>query len=108
MTRISKFYGIPKLHKPNHPLRPIISNTNCNTYKLSTWLSNILKTLLGNISPAHIKNTPDFIQKTHQLNPTTHQFLSFDVKSLFTSVPVDHTLQLLEEYITNNNIILPY
>src|SRR5678815_2084840 len=31
MTNIPQFYRIPKTHKQNTPLRPIISNTNSNT-----------------------------------------------------------------------------
>ena len=108
MTQIPQFYGVPKTHKPNVPLRPIIANTNPHTYKLAQWLSVQLKPLLSKISSSHLKNTEEFIKKTASLNPKTHKFISYDVISLFTSVPVAHLLQLLTTYINENNINLQY
>jgi len=32
------FYGLPKIHKPNIPLRPIVSQINGPTYKLSKYI----------------------------------------------------------------------
>ena len=37
-----KIYGLPKIHKPNTPLRPIVSCIQSPFYKLSKYLSNIL------------------------------------------------------------------
>src|SRR5678816_3143012 len=54
---LSKFYTLPKIHKENIPLRPIISNIDCITYKLAKWLSAELQPLIGNISTSHIKNS---------------------------------------------------
>src|SRR5678815_5048420 len=72
LPRLSQFYGIPKIHKQNNPLRPIISNTNSVAYKLSSWLSKQLKPLLGHISPSHLKNTEDFMQKTQHITAHTN------------------------------------
>ena len=41
-------YGLPKVHKPNVPLRPIVSFVNSPTYHLSKHLVNILSPLVGN------------------------------------------------------------
>lgn len=110
LPSLSQFYAIPKTHKPNLPLRPIISNTNCTTYKLSKWLANNLKFLVGNISTSHIKNSVSFIQSIKNINFSQYNPVSFDVVSLFTNVPVLFTLELLETYLVENNInlILPF
>ena len=42
-----KIYGLPKIHKPNAPLRPIVSCVKFPTYYLSTFLANILS-CIGN------------------------------------------------------------
>ena len=41
----SKLYGLPKLHKPNIPMRPIVSFCGSPTYQLSKYLTNVLKPL---------------------------------------------------------------
>ena len=38
-----KLYGLPKLHKPNIPMRPIVSFCGSPTYQLSKCLTNVLK-----------------------------------------------------------------
>ena len=40
-----KLYGLPKLHKPNIPMRPIVSFCGSPTYELSKYLTTILKPL---------------------------------------------------------------
>lgn len=104
LPSLSQFYAIPKIHKQNIPLRPIISNTNCITYNLSKWLADELKPLIGKISNSHITNTEHFIQKIRTYNFTNFNPVSFDVESLFTNVPVNFTIDLLEKHITENNI----
>ena len=39
-----KLYGLPKLHKPNIPMRTIVSFCWSPTYQLSKHLTNVLKT----------------------------------------------------------------
>ena len=40
-----KLYGVPKLHKPNTPMRPIVSHCGSPTYQLSKYLTTILQPL---------------------------------------------------------------
>ena len=40
-----KLYGLPKLHKPNIPMRPVVSFSGSPTYQLSKYLTNVLKPL---------------------------------------------------------------
>ena len=39
-----KFYGLPKIHKQDTPLRPIVSSTGTVSYNTSKELANILNT----------------------------------------------------------------
>ena len=43
----SKFYGLPKIHKPGIPLRPIVSSIGAATYSTAKELAKILKPLVG-------------------------------------------------------------
>ena len=56
-----KFYGLPKVHKRDIPLRPIVSSRGFISYEVAKELARILKPLVGS-SPHHIKNTGDYIE----------------------------------------------
>ncbi|KAL9952670.1 hypothetical protein ACROYT_G039958 [Oculina patagonica] len=43
-----RIYGLPKIHKADVPLRPIVSCVNTFAYDLSAYLANILSPLTGN------------------------------------------------------------
>lgn len=103
LPKMAYFYGLPKVHKDNCPLRPIVSNIDYITYKLSKWLSKELKPLVGNISRTHLINSEDFIGKIANINFTDKNVVSYDVVSLFTNVPLNLTLELLEEFLNEEN-----
>ena len=42
-----KFYGLPKIHKLDTPLRPIVSSCGFVTYGVAKELAKILKPLVG-------------------------------------------------------------
>ena len=42
-----KFYGFPKIHKPDTPLRPIVSSCRSVIYGVAKELTKILKPLVG-------------------------------------------------------------
>ena len=52
----SRIYGLPKVHKPQVPLRPIMSFVISTTYKLSKYLTMILSPLIGKRS-SYIRNS---------------------------------------------------
>lgn len=49
----SRIYGLPKIHKPNRPLRPVVSTIGSATYHLAKFLSNIITKILGK-TDAHV------------------------------------------------------
>ena len=46
-ARSGKFYGIPKMHKKDIPLRPIVPSIGSVTYGVTKELARILKILVG-------------------------------------------------------------
>ena len=88
-----KLYGLPKLHKPNIPMRPIVSFCGSPTYQLSKYLINVL-TPLTDESRHKLQSTENFIDaiKTIQIPDDHKLYVSFDVKSLFASIPLDLAL----------------
>ena len=79
-----KLYGLPKLHKPNIPMRPIVSFYGSPTYELSKYLTTILKPLT-NESRRKLQSTETFIDaiKIVQI-PDDYKLVSFDVYSTST------------------------
>ena len=101
-------YALPKIHKADVPLRPIIASVNSVTYSLSKYLSSLLKPLLGKISGSHIINSTDFVEKIRGIDLTDKVMVSFDVDSLFTNVPIDETLNFLEDFLPRSWVQLPF
>ena len=83
----AKLYGLAKVDKPNIPMRPIVSFCGSSTYQLSKQLTNILNPLT--VKSQHKLQSKDNVDaiKTVQI-PDDHKLVTFDVKSLFTSIPL--------------------
>ena len=87
-------YGLPKVHKPNVPMRPIVSFVHSPTYQLSRHLSDPLSPLVGQ-SPSAIRNSKEFADFiTTQILTDDELLVSFDVVSLFTNVPTDLAIKI--------------
>ena len=72
------------------------------TYQLALFVANILSPLIGK-SKHHINNTQSFVEQIHdlQLEPD-ESLVSFDVSALFTSIPVDKTLDIVRELLNKD------
>ncbi|XP_075547643.1 4-pyridoxate dehydrogenase-like [Dermacentor variabilis] len=82
-------HGLPKVNKPNVPLRPIVDYTRSPLYKLSAYLHQLLAPLIGK-SSTHVSNSCDFIEKVRDVSLDDDEVMvSFDLVSLFTSIPTD-------------------
>ena len=100
-----KFYGLPKIHKPHTPLRPIVSSCGSATYGVAKELAKILKPLVGK-SPHHITSTQDFVEQVKQIKLEPGECLSFyDVSALFTSVPIDPALNIIKDLLDKDNTL---
>ena len=91
-----KFYGLPKIHKPDMPLRPIVSGIGSVTEGCAKHLSKVLNAVKGNNGHA-IRNSIDFVKKVQDLEVTPGlKMVSFDVSALFTSIPIDLALKAIK------------
>ena len=96
---VPKFYGLPKIHKKETPLRPIVSSIGSVSYATSKELARILKPLVGR-SPYHVHNNQDLLEDLRSLKLEKDECLmSFDVKALFTSVPIQPAIQVIKKML---------
>ena len=61
-----RFYGLPKVHKPNMPLRPIVSSVGTITYGCARYLATVLTPLVGR-TKHHVMNSAEFIKEVKSL-----------------------------------------
>ena len=98
-THLPLFYGSAKLHKDGAPLRPIVSTIGSSTYKIAKRLNNALAPYAQQ-AISYVRNTTDFLEKLEDVTIDDDEVMvSFDVKSLFTSVPVDDAYAAIEQLV---------
>ena len=86
-----KLYGMAKVHKPNCPLRPVLSAINTPEYGLAKWLERQLKPLLNDIHST--LSSKEFVEKVTSIKTEKTDFMAtFDIKSLYTEVPVKEVI----------------
>ena len=110
-SRPGLYFGLAKVHKLNGstdvnqlPMRPVISNIGTATYELSKYLADLLRPLTK--SEYSIDSTKDFIDRIRQKGiPQGYEMVSFDVVSLFTSVPLDYTINLILDKIYREKLV---
>ena len=93
---VPKFYGLPKIHKSNTPLRPIVSSIGSVTYGVAKELSRIIKPVVGS-TEYHVNNSKEFIEEIKNFKLEEGECItSYDISALFTSVPVPSALDIIK------------
>ena len=91
-----KFCGLPKA---DTPIRPKVSSCGLVNYDVPKELTKILKPLVGK-SPHHINSTQDFVEQVKKVTLLPWKcHSSYDVTALFTSVPVNPALGIINDLL---------
>ena len=109
-AKIGRAHGSAKVHKEFEnipPLRPIIDTIGSTHYGVGKFLSKLLNPLTQNAynlkdsfeAADRIKGIPQ------NLYEEGYRLVSFDVKSLFTSVPLQKTVDIILDRVYNQNVI---
>ncbi|BHF62110.1 hypothetical protein SprV_0100509100 [Sparganum proliferum] len=95
-TALARFYGLRKVHKDGAPLRHIVSLKGTPTYGLAKWLFRRLKFLTAE-SDTTVSSSAQFLEKLKWVSLHPNEVMvSFDVTSLFTSIPQDLAIETIE------------
>ena len=104
--RAPQLYGLPKIHKPGNPLRPIVSFYDTPLSALHKQLSEVLKPLT--VSDIRIKNSEDFLAKfKFHVDLNYPHYSSLDVKSLYTTCDMRKAVDTAMNQLFKNLNILP-
>ena len=97
-TNTSSTYRLPEIHKPGIPLRPIFFPlVGSLIMNVPGGYRNLLQT------SDNILDTFTFLSKISNHNSANQTMVLFDVKSLFTNIPLSFTLHLTLESIYVDN-----
>ena len=110
MRNFGRAHGVPKMHKHyvNIPkLRPIVDIFDSTHYSVGQYLTNLLN------PPTHneltLKDSFDAAEKIRNIPNNMFEdgyvFVSLDVESLFTKVPLKRTIHIILKRVFQDNLI---
>ena len=98
--RVANIYFLPKIHKTPFGFRPICSYNNSIFEQTSKWLHYQLLPILLT-QKQYLKDSHSLIQTLENLNPPPNSFIfTFDVESLYPSIPPKLGLEALRNIIS--------
>ena len=97
-------YSLPKVHKIDCPVRPILSAIGTYNYNPTKFLVPILQPLTSN--QFTVKDSLSFVNEISWLPNHSYFMASFDATSLFTNLPLDESIDLcVNQLFLNRDII---
>lgn len=125
-VKSSNFYGLPKVHKSEEiktaiteqnsayielkspedlKFRPIVAGPQCPTHRLSNFLDIILKPICQFV-PSFIRDDLDFLNHIPTNVDNNAILVSFDVTSLYTSIPHELGLEATEFWLEKHRNVI--
>ena len=100
-----KLYGMCKIHKKDNPMRPVVSMIGTAEYQLAKYLDSLIKPNLP--QTFMLNSTTDFLEKLKKIKiQPGDKMISFDVRSLFTNIPLLETIQIIADYLYSDSAVL--
>jgi len=104
---IPRLYGLPKVHKRDTPLRPILSMVGSPYHRLAKFLAQMLKPVEQFYCQHTITDSFDLVDGLcgRQFSGDADLCLgSLDVVSLFTSIPVDKCIAVIADAVDSQTV----
>ena len=102
------FYGLPKIHKPGCPLRPIVSGCDGPTDHLYAYVTYFIHPLASNL-PSQVKDTKHFLNLIEKIPPLPSNALlvTAGVTSLYRNIPHEEDTASLIHFMEEYKRLLP-
>ncbi|XP_057290128.1 uncharacterized protein LOC130612790 [Hydractinia symbiolongicarpus] len=100
-----RLYGLAKVHKKDTPVRPVLSMPGSAYYKIGNQVSKWLSVVKECNINSSTKEISDLLSQI-QLN-TNEELVSFDIKSLYTNVPLDEAINDCTELLFSDKYEQP-
>ena len=105
----ARIYGTPKMHKssssdPFPKLCPIVSSIGTFNYNLVRFLCDLFSPLVPN--DYFCKDTFSFVSQIKNANLSKKILVSYNVTSLFNTIPLQETIDIAINLIFNHNLNL--
>ena len=109
-AKIGRAHGSAKVHKEFTripPLRPIVDTIGSTHYGVGKFITSLLNPLT--LNEYNLKDSFDAADKIKMipdhLYDEDYKLVSFDVKSLFTNIPLNKTIDVILDRVYNKNLI---
>lgn len=102
-----RLYGLPKIHKDDTPLRPVLSALKTFNYGLGKALTQMLSDIIDRKNI--VRDSFSFIKELQTLPKSFSQYkmVSFDISSLYTNVPLDETISIILKSLYDTTTTTP-
>ena len=105
-SALARIYGTPKMHRfsssDSFPKsRPTVSSKNTFNYNLARFICDLCSSLVPN--DYSCKDTFSFVYQIKNANLSKKLLVSYDVTRLFTSIPLQETIDIAINLIFNHN-----
>ena len=109
-ARLGRSHGLPKIHKNYTNIssfHPIVNTTGTTHYGVGKYLSSLLNPLT--LNEYSLKDSFEATQQIHSI-PTElfaqgYRYVSFDLVSLFTNVPLKNTIEIILKRVHNDQLV---
>ena len=103
---IKKAYGLAKNHKPNIPVRPIVSSLNSITSGAESYLQELISPITKSCKFS-VESTMEFKKRFLEIsgfNSQEYEVVIYDSVSLYTSINIDLVLEYILDQIYSDPI----
>jgi hypothetical protein len=96
--------GLPKIHKTESPIRPVINWQNARGYKLAKLLTKLLSLHIPLPYAFNVKNSVQVMNDLLDIPFTPNlSFVSFDIENMYSNVPTDDLLVIIKFMCSKQN-----
>ena len=98
-----RFYNQSEIHKPGVPTHPIVSYSGSPLYNLNKYIANILQTYVKDENN-NAKNSTTFYNYIGNVPIEDDDIMvSLDVTFLYTNIPIIDLLNIIKDYVKNDD-----